>query len=90
MQALIICAAVTGGGPARANSVRLRLPDGTERAVGKETRVRIPTGARVELRTGGGGGYGPPGERDPAAVRDDLRNGYVTEEHARGHYPHAF
>jgi N-methylhydantoinase B len=81
---------LAGGGEARANAVLLRLPDGTERPLGKATRVPVPRGARVELRTGGGGGYGPPGERDRDAVRDDLRKGYITEQHARRFYPHAF
>jgi N-methylhydantoinase B len=80
---------LAGGGEARPNSVLLVLPDGTRQALGKETRVRVPKGARVELRTGGGGGYGPAAERDRGAVRDDLRKGYVTEEHARRFYPHA-
>jgi N-methylhydantoinase B len=81
---------LAGGGEARPNSVRLVLPDGTERPLGKETRVHVPAGARVELRTGGGGGHGAPAERDADAVRRDLRDGYVTEEHARRYYPHAF
>ena len=33
---------------------------------------------------------GPPGERDPDAVRDDVREGYITEAQARRIYPHAF
>ena len=41
-------------------------------------------------KTGGGGGYGPASDRHPAAVRADLREGYVTEPHARSHYPQAF
>ncbi len=28
----------------------------------------------------GGGGYGPPEERDPAAVQQDIEYGYVTEQ----------
>jgi N-methylhydantoinase B len=39
---------------------------------------------------GGGGGYGPPSERDREAVLADVRDGYVSEEQARKHYPHAF
>ena len=49
----------------------------------------MPKGARIELYCGGGGGYGPPSERDPEKVRADVREGYITEEHARQHYPHA-
>jgi N-methylhydantoinase B len=52
--------------------------------------VEIPKGAVVHLRTGGGGGYGPPEERDPAAVHEDVRNGYLSERAARELYPHAF
>ena len=33
-----------------------------------------------------GGGYGDPAERDPAAVREDLLDGYVSEEKAREAY----
>jgi N-methylhydantoinase B len=48
-----------------------------------------PQGTLVELRCGGGGGFGDPRERDAAAVHADVREGYVTEEHARRWYPHA-
>ena len=49
----------------------------------------LAKGTVVELRCGGGGGFGEPSLRDPAAVHADLREGYVTEEHARRWYPHA-
>lgn len=80
-----------GGGEARPNAVTLRAPDGTRsRTFGKATRLKVPKGWTLELATGGGGGFGPPAERDPEAVRADVREGYVSEEHARTHYPHAF
>jgi len=50
----------------------------------------VPKGSTVHLHTGGGGGYGDPAERDPQAIRDDVRNGYISERHAQEHYPHAF
>jgi N-methylhydantoinase B len=78
-----------GGGTGRANAAALRLPDGTRTAVSKATRLTVPEGATIELHTGGGGGFGRAAERDPAAVRADVREGYVTEEHARRFYPHA-
>ena len=52
--------------------------------------MKVVKGATLELRCGGGGGYGPPAKRDRQAVLDDLREGYITEAHARKHYPHAF
>lgn len=79
---------VAGGLPARPNSGELRLPDGTARSVTKETGLPAPRGTVLEFRTGGGGGFGAPGERDPEAVRADLEDELITPEHAREHYPH--
>ena len=80
-----------GGEPAGvANRCTLRLLDGSRRSFGKGTRVLVPSGGAIELTTGGGGGYGPAAERDPEAVKRDIRAGYVTEEQARVQYPHAF
>ena len=81
---------LAGGGEARPNSVSMELPDGTTTHFGKVTRLPVPRGAKVRLRTGGGGGYGDPAERDAAAVHADIRAGYIGEAHARLHYPHAF
>jgi N-methylhydantoinase B len=82
--------AARGGREGRSNRAALVLSDGSRRALAKATRVRVPPDARVVLETGGGGGFGPPTERDPAVVRADVREGYVSREHARAHYPHAF
>ena len=79
-----------GGEAARANRAALRLPDGTRSFFGKATRLLVPKGATLELYNGGGGGYGPAGERDAAAVLDDVREGYFSEAFSRRHYPHAF
>jgi N-methylhydantoinase B len=68
----------------------LELPDGSRRTLGKATGVPVPAGAVLHLHTGGGGGFGPPAERDPAAVHEDVREGYVSEAAARRDYPHAF
>ncbi len=40
----------------------------------------------VEFYSAGGGGYGPPFERDPEAVAEDVRNGYVSIAAAREDY----
>ena len=73
-----------------ANIGGLRQPDGSRTSFGKATRMKVPKGATFELTCGGGGGYGPPAERDPEAVHADVREGYVTEARAREQYPHAF
>jgi N-methylhydantoinase B len=79
-----------GGLDARPNSARVRLPDGSERRCDKGTGVPVPRAAAYEMRTGGGGGHGSPSGRPAEAVREDLLDGYITPEHARLHYPHAF
>jgi N-methylhydantoinase B len=55
------------------------------RIPGKSTHD-LPPGTTVSLRTPGAGGYGPPSEREPAALADDLRQGKVTESAARASY----
>jgi N-methylhydantoinase B len=79
-----------GGGTARANRMRVYSPDGETCVYSKVTALPLPPGTVVEVSTGGGGGYGPPEERDPAAVERDVREGYVSLEAARAAYPHAF
>ncbi|HZR93217.1 MAG TPA: hydantoinase B/oxoprolinase family protein [Gaiellaceae bacterium] len=46
----------------------------------------LAPGSVVELRTGGGGGFGNPLERDPERVRADVRDGYVSLEAAARDY----
>ena len=72
------------------NDTIVTFPDGTRQRIAKVTGLMLPEGSVLELRCGGGGGYGRPADRDPHAVREDLREGYVTETQARKHYPHAF
>lgn len=78
-----------GGGTARANSGRLRSPECAVVPVGKATRLLLARGAVFELSTGGGGGFGPPSERNSKAVLHDLAEGYISYEYARMHYMHA-
>jgi N-methylhydantoinase B len=55
------------------------------RIPGKSTHD-LPPGTTISLRTPGAGGYGPPDERDPAALARDLRLGKVSEPSARVAY----
>ena len=77
-----------GGIGGRANDAVIHRADGSEEHKPKATRIPVPKGDLLSLRTGGGGGYGDPASRDPQAVRDDLADGYITEGHARRHYGH--
>jgi N-methylhydantoinase B len=67
-----------GGGHADAGTEETRLP-------GKSTHD-LPPGTTVSLRTPGAGGYGPPADRDPAALARDLRTGKVSTARAREAY----
>ncbi|MBW2518378.1 MAG: hydantoinase B/oxoprolinase family protein [Deltaproteobacteria bacterium] len=44
------------------------------------------SGDVIQFISAGGGGYGDPLERDPAAVERDMRNEYVSIERAREEY----
>lgn len=46
------------------------------------TAMMIEAGERVGSRTGGGGGYGDPLTRDPEAVAEDVREGWVSRARA--------
>lgn len=71
-----------GGGPGA--KPRFELDDGTP--LDPKGIARVAADQAVIIRTHGGGGYGPPEERDRARLRDDVLNGYVTPAAAREIY----
>lgn len=85
-----------GGSPGAASSIEVQLPgdDGfstfTERfdtaSPSKFANIALPRGTILRLRQGGGGGYGDPFKREPAAVRADVEDGLVSIEAAREQY----
>jgi N-methylhydantoinase B len=68
------------------NGVEITSPDGSVRHVRKATQHPIAKGEIVRIMTGGGGGWGPPSARDRAAVRRDIREGYISAAAARRDY----
>jgi N-methylhydantoinase B/oxoprolinase/acetone carboxylase alpha subunit len=52
----------------------------------KVTSLAMEAGDVVTMRTSSGGGFGPPSQRDPQRVLDDVIDGYVTLESARQIY----
>ncbi len=46
----------------------------------------VPAGDRLIIEMPGGGGMGPPSERDPEAIRRDVRLGYLSAEAAKRQY----
>jgi N-methylhydantoinase B len=49
----------------------------------KEQDIPLKVGDRVHVQTPGGGGYGDPARRDPAAVAEDVRLGRYTAADAK-------
>jgi N-methylhydantoinase B len=76
------------GGEPGANS-RYVLNPGTNREqvlVSKTPYIDLEPDTLVRVQSAGGGGYGDPRERDPAAIAEDVKNGYVSEEKAAAAY----
>ncbi len=75
-----------GGKAGAAAVVTLTTPDGASRSLPSKGAFLAPAGSVVDMVTPGSGGFGPPAERDPAAIARDLADGYVSERAAREHY----
>ncbi|MEM9146206.1 MAG: hydantoinase B/oxoprolinase family protein [Pseudomonadota bacterium] len=75
---------VLGGAPGALNRFAFQSGAGWEHPPMASKMVGIPLaqGQRVRLETPGGGGYGPPAERDAALAAEDRRLGYVTDDRA--------
>ena len=72
-----------GGGPGATGRLLLTRSDGTQSEMrSKLSDLALRAGDTIRIETSGGGGYGTPAERDPAAVAADLANGYMTLRNA--------
>lgn len=63
-----------GGGSAPPHETEIVRSDGRREFVPSKLETILGTGDRMIVRTCGGGGWGPPEERDPARIREDLKN----------------
>ena len=59
---------------------------GLETRLGAKTTIEVEAGDVVSYRTCGGGGYGPPEERDPDLIARDVREGKVSATRAQEVY----
>jgi N-methylhydantoinase B len=64
----------------------LLIRDGVETVLAAKGTFDVQAGDVVSYRTCGGGGYGPPQERDREAVARDVREGKVSSTRAREVY----
>ena len=67
-----------GGGEGACGAHALEAADGTRRALPAKTSIVLVPGDAIVVRTAGGGGYGPPAEREPAARERDAADGIAT------------
>ena len=84
---------LNGGMSGFGNGVALHRFGKTEEqhfANGKALNQVLQAGDAYILRSGGGGGYGSPLERDLATLERDVRCGYVTKQAAEECYGAAF
>ena len=75
---------VLGGSDGGVNTVHVEQRGKSYRPqhLSKDQDIVIVPGDRLEVRTPGGGGYGDPMQREPAAVARDVARGYYTVDQA--------
>ena len=59
--------------------------DGSQEVVPSKIVTTLHAGERVVFETAGGGGYGDPARRDPAAVAADVADGKISAEGAKAY-----
>jgi N-methylhydantoinase B len=74
-----------GGHDGRAAEYVL-IRDGAETPLQAKCTIEVEPGDVVSYRTCGGGGYGPPEEREREAVARDVREGKVSAARAKEVY----
>ncbi len=70
----------------RAKLIQNHATTGAKELYSKVARIEMAPGESMRIETPGGGGYGPPAQRDPAALAQDLRDGRVSREAAERDY----
>jgi N-methylhydantoinase B len=82
----------SGGKPADVNKVeivrsgQIYVPP----HLSKDQNVALKAGDVIRVHTPGGGGFGDPSEREPAAIERDVRRGYLSQEQAAAQYSVVF
>jgi N-methylhydantoinase B len=77
---------IWGGTAGEAGGYLLRRPGEKTFIVMTGAHVPVPIGATAIVRTGGGGGWGDPLDRDPALVQNDVAEGLISTAAARRCY----
>jgi N-methylhydantoinase B len=86
-RSILSCWGVRGGRAGRPFQVTIDPGGPDERDVDALVDAEfVPAGTMIRIRTTGGGGWGDPIERDPAAVQRDVEWGKVSAAAARSDY----
>jgi len=75
-----------GGTPGEPGGYLLRPPGERDFRAMAGSHIPVPIGAEAIVRTGGGGGWGDPLDRDPERVSEDVAEGLVSVAAARQLY----
>ena len=75
-----------GGHAGAPATIALTAPNTNARKLTSKGGFLAPAGSLVTMEAPGSGGYGDPMDRDPAALSEDLLDGYVTLAEARRIY----
>ncbi len=74
------------GGQAGRVAEYVHVRDGEETRLGSKSTIDLVPGDVISVRSAGGGGYGPPEEREPERVLRDVLEGKVSSDRARDIY----
>ncbi|MBH67979.1 MAG: 5-oxoprolinase [Rhodospirillaceae bacterium] len=75
-----------GGGNGQTGQIYLK----SGQSLKGKGRQSVPTGDRLVIEMPGGGGLGDAKRRDRQKIKDDLRNGLISKEHAKREYGFSF
>lgn len=82
----VAAAGAKGGGAGACARSWITRKDGTDEMIPSKVVTRLWPGDRLVIETAGAGGYGPPAERERAAVARDVADGKVSMEAAERIY----
>jgi N-methylhydantoinase B len=68
------------------NYVEIIRTDGSKERYSVANALTLNTDDVIRIMTGTGAGWGRPEERDIERIKDDLKNGFITEEQAQKYY----
>ena len=77
---------LSGGKPGFAAKIWTEAPNGDKGIAPGKGGFDVPNGGQIHLRVPGSGGFGDPSERDINAIKEDVLDGYISEEAAKTQY----